>query len=247
MKNFLFIAAALLSIATTTLSAQDKAKPVHLFILSGQSNMAGLKPEIGFLPEAKKLLPEGEVVHMKVARGGQPIRLWVKEWNEIVAKHDIKVTVDKTPYYDQILAQFKTLQGKFPQGFASISFSWMQGERDAKEKLSAAYKEAMKTLIANLRRDLKAPKMNVVIGRLSDYGDGKAPEWEAVRDILVAVATEDKHGAWVDTDDLNNKVKKEKPHNDLHYTKEGYKLFGERLAQQSVKLINGEKPSATGK
>ena len=123
----------------------------------------------------------------------------------------------------------------------------MQGERDAKEKLSAAYKEAMKTLIANLRRDLKAPKMNVVIGRLSDYGDGKAPEWEAVRDILVAVATEDKHGAWVDTDDLNNKVKKEKPHNDLHYTKEGYKLFGERLAQQSVKLINGEKPSATGK
>ncbi len=245
--NKLFLFALTLFSASSIAFSQDQSKPVHLFILSGQSNMAGLKPEVGFLPELKKLLPDAEIVHMKVAKGGQPIRLWVKEWNDIAGKNEIKVKSEKTPYYDQILEQFKALKEKHPKGFSSISFSWMQGERDAKEMLSAAYEESLKTLISNLRRDLEAPEMNVVIGRLSDFGDGRNPEWEKVREILVKVASDDPHGAWVDTDDLNNKVKNEKPVNDLHYTKEGYELFGQRLAQQSVKLLKGEKPSETGK
>jgi hypothetical protein len=37
-------------------------KPVHVFILSGQSNMAGMDPKLGFEPEAKKLFPDAEVV-----------------------------------------------------------------------------------------------------------------------------------------------------------------------------------------
>ena len=55
----------------------------HLFILSGQSNMAGLKPESAFLPELKKLLPEADIQHVKFAKGGQPIRKWVANWDEI--------------------------------------------------------------------------------------------------------------------------------------------------------------------
>ena len=34
----------------------ETEKPVHLFVLSGQSNMAGMDPETGFMTEAKKLL-----------------------------------------------------------------------------------------------------------------------------------------------------------------------------------------------
>ena len=49
-------------------------KPVHIFILSGQSNMAGMNPTLGFEPEAKEQFPDAEVVYFKVARGGQPIR-----------------------------------------------------------------------------------------------------------------------------------------------------------------------------
>jgi hypothetical protein len=61
------------------------------------------------------------------------------------------------------------------------------------------------------------------------------------------VATDDKHGAWVDTDDLNNKVRKGRLVNTVHYTKEGYELLGQRFARQSVKLIKGEKPNPDGK
>ena len=45
----------------------------------------------------------------------------------------------------------------------------MQGERDANGGADAAYKDALKLLIAKLRRDLKRPDMNIVIGRIGDY------------------------------------------------------------------------------
>lgn len=204
--------------------------------------MAGLKPERAFLPELKKLLPDDEILHVKFAKGGQPIRKWVKNWDEIAAKSKLPARKDPGEFYDQTLKMAKGATGETK--LDSITFFWMQGERDAKENLSAAYEESMKTLIANLRKDLGAPEMNFVIGRLSDFST--VEHWEAVRKAQVKVATDDPRGSWVDTDDTNNKEKNGKPHNDLHYTKDGYDLFGQRLARQAVLLIKGSKPAENG-
>jgi hypothetical protein len=227
-------------------------KPVHVFILSGQSNMAGMNPQLGFEPEAKKLFPDAEVVYFKVARGGQPIRLWVSEWNEIAGKHSLDTTIkaadggDGSKYYRPILAEYKKLIDRHPQP-ASVTFCWMQGERDAKEKLSAAYTDAMKQLIANLRRDLNQPNMNFVIGRLSDFGPSQQGHWQKVREAQVAVAEADPRGAWVDCDDLNDKGTGDAKRNDLHYTKEGYELLGRRYARQAEALIAGTDPAQDGR
>ncbi|MDG2399302.1 MAG: sialate O-acetylesterase [Akkermansiaceae bacterium] len=218
------------------------AGEVHLFILSGQSNMAGLKPEKAFLPELKKLLSNDDIQHVKFAKGGQPIRKWVKTFDEISAKNKLPAKNDPGAFYDQTLkAARASILAKKPK---TITFLWMQGERDAKEKLSAAYEESMNTLIANLRKDLDTPNMNFVIGRLSDFST--SDHWEAVRAAQVKVAKDDPRGSWVDTDDTNNKEKQGNPHNDLHYTKEGYDLFGRRLARQAVLLIKGEEPDPKG-
>lgn len=215
----------------------------HLFILSGQSNMAGLKPEAAFLPELKKLLPEADIQHVKFAKGGQPIRKWLPSWDKIAAKSGLEPRNDPGAFYAQVL---KLAKANIEKGEPkTITFFWMQGERDGKEKLSAAYEESMKTLIANLRKDLEAPKMAFVIGRLSDFST--AEHWEGVRKAQVKVATSDPLGAWVDTDDTNNKEKKGKMVDDLHYTKDGYDLFGRRLARQAVLMINGKKPDAKGR
>ena len=45
--------ALILLLSASTSFADDK--PVHVFIFSGQSNMAGMDPKTGFVPEAKKL------------------------------------------------------------------------------------------------------------------------------------------------------------------------------------------------
>lgn len=215
----------------------------HLFILSGQSNMAGLKPERAFLPELARLLPEAEIQHVKFAKGGQPIRKWVKTWDEIAARHDLKPLNDPGAFYEEVLKQARAVIAKGKPD--SITFLWMQGERDAKTNLAAAYRESMETLVGNLRKDLDAPGMHFVIGRLSDFST--SGQWETVRAAQVAVAEADPRGAWVDTDDTNNKEKDGRKWDDLHYTEDGYDLFGRRLARQAVRLINGEKPDPKGR
>lgn len=226
--------------------AQAEDKPVHVFILSGQSNMAGMDPKLGFVPEAEKLFPNAEVAYCKISRGGQPIRLWVSEWNEIAKKHNLPTKSPGTKYYEPILAEYKKILAEYPKP-ASVTFCWMQGERDAREKLSAAYEEALQQLIANLRRDLNQPNMNFVIGRLSDFGKADDTNWQNVRKAQVKIAEDDKRGAWVDCDDLNNKEKNGVKRDDLHYTKEGYELLGRRYARQAKALIDGKQPARDGR
>ena len=246
-----FTLAALL---ITPLSAQTAAeKPVHLFILSGQSNMAGMDPKLGFEPEAAALFPDASVAYIKVAAGGQPIRYWVSEWDDIAKKHGIEPAKaragDKnkgTIYYQQILEQFAELLKKHPHP-ASVTFCWMQGERDAKQNLQAAYGDALKQLISNLRCDLKQPEMKFVIGRLSDCTQASNAPWEAVRQAQVSLSKGDPLGAWVDCDDLNNKERNGVAFDDLHYTKEGYELLGRRYARQAKALIEGRKPAENGR
>jgi len=228
-------------------------KPAHLFILSGQSNMAGMNPKLGFDPEAAKLFPDADVAYIKVAVGGMPIRYWVTEWNDIATKHGIDVekarAKDKnkgTTYYQIILTQFAELVKKHPNP-ASVTFCWMQGENDAKTGLDAAYADALKQLIANLRRDLKQPGMNFVIGRLSDFGKADNKPWQTIRQAQVDLAKADPRGSWVDCDDLNNKERNGAARDDLHYTPEGYKLLGERYVRQAKVLIEGRKPAENGR
>jgi len=103
----------------------------------------------------------------------------------------------------------------------------------------------MKTLIANLRKDLETPEMNFVIGRLCDHLSTE--QWNGVRVAQVKVAEDDARGSWVDTDDINDKERNGKKWNDLHYTKDGYDLFGRRLARQAVRLTEGKKPDPKGR
>lgn len=244
---------SLVAFLTFTGIAQAQNEPVHIIILSGQSNMARMNPKLGLEPEAKKLFPNAKVVYFKIAQGGRPIRLWVAEWDKIATKAGIDVKSKRrrdrtkgTVYYAPILKQYEALLKKYPKP-ASVTFCWMQGERDAREKLDAAYAASLKQLIANLRRDLKQPKMNFVIGRISDVGKPSNKPWQAVREAQVKVATEDKRGAWVDCDDLNDKVKNGKKRNDLHYTQEGYELLGRRFVRQAKALIEGKEPAKNGR
>ena len=228
-------------------------KPVHLFILSGQSNMQGMDPETGFLPEAKKLFDGEQVVYIKVAKGGQPICRWLEEWDDIAKENGLteknreRLWKDKgVTLYQPILDQYKEMLKKHPKP-ASVTFCWMQGERDANGGGQPAYKDALKALITKLRRDLERPDMNVVIGRLSDAGE-KKESWKAMRKIQMEIAGEDPSGAWVDCDDLNNKTKDGKTQNAVHYNRpDGYITLGRRFARQGYALIKGKKPAEDGR
>ncbi|MGB0585950.1 MAG: sulfatase-like hydrolase/transferase [Limisphaerales bacterium] len=240
-------------LTASVVTAADK--PVHLFILSGQSNMARMNPNAGFMPEAKKLFKDEEVVYIKVSKGSQPICRWLEEWQEIAKengldeKHIQRIHKGwKVALYQPILDKYKEMLKKHPR-LTSVTFCWMQGESDAQARAEAAYKDALKLLITKLRRDLGRPDMNIVIGRISDYGiDNPESGCVAIRKIQREIVSEDASSAWVDVDDLNNIEVDGKMKNDVHYKRpEGYVVLGERFARQGYALIKGKKTAKNGR
>lgn len=218
---------------TSVLVSADEGK--HLFILSGQSNMAGLKPEESFTPTVEAKYGKEGVIVVKMAQGGQPIRRWDKSW-EATGKQN------KKQIGDLYAALMKAVDAQIKdEKIATLTYLWMQGERDARESNGELYEASFKRMLDQLKSDLGVEELNFVIGRLSDFDmkNGRYPHWTKIRDVQVAIAEGDERGAWVDTDDLNdgkNRSGKEIS-NDLHYSADGYVTFGKRLAEKAIALI----------
>ncbi|WP_093672257.1 hypothetical protein [Tenacibaculum sp. MAR_2009_124] len=78
MITIYIISSFLLVLIISFFSSKKEGK--HLFILSGQSNMQLLKPKESFIPEIKKKFGAKNIITVKYAKGGQPIRRWYKDW-----------------------------------------------------------------------------------------------------------------------------------------------------------------------
>jgi hypothetical protein len=204
---------------------------LRLFILSGQSNMGKLDPDATFLPALRQAFPEDELVVVKSALGGQPIRRWYKAWKPVAPMSESWNERENGDLYDVLMTKVRnSLGSRRPD---SICFVWMQGERDAKTGHGAVYERSLAGLLGQLRADLGREDVYVVIGRISGHGLGAYADWELVRAAQVRVAQSDPLAAWVDTDDLDG------PEHELHYTEQGYRELGRRFAQKAIALIRG--------
>lgn len=211
----------------------------HLFILSGQSNMVGLKPEESFTPIIEKKYSKENILIVKDAKGGQPIRRWYNKWK-----------FDNNNLNDSIGNLYNSLINKVRKAIINkkiktVTFIWMQGERDAREELADYYEKSLIGLYNQLTNDLNYKKINFLIGRISDFDllNKKYKHWTRIRDIQVKVAESNIRFDWIDTDDLNDGVNKKgiKINNDLHYSVSGYKILGQRFAEKAIKMINSFK------
>lgn len=120
----LSIAAGLFVFSVVPLQAESAGK-TRLFVLSGQSNMKHVDPEVSFTPSLKKAFPNDEILVVKVAHSGEPIRRWYRDWKPEsgeVAKGTLVGDI-----YDKLIKQVEeTLRGRpAPE---SVTFVWMQGK-----------------------------------------------------------------------------------------------------------------------
>ena len=229
----------LLCFSLLLVAVAHSSEGVHLFILSGQSNMAGHRPEEAFVPAVEKRFGKENVVVVQDAHGGQPIQRWYRGWKSPEGDAPAK-TAD---LYDRLMSKVKpAIKDK---ELISVTFLWMQGEKDARMEWGSVYKTALLGLHRQVSDDLGAENVNLVIGRLSDFDmDNRVyPDWTRIREIQVEIAESSPRFAWVDTDDLNDgKNRKGKEiSNDLHYSAEGYKTFGKRLAAKAITLIEANR------
>lgn len=196
----------------------------HLFILSGQSNMARMDEKQTFIPILEQVLGKKQVIVIKDAHGGQPISQWFTPfslYDSLMQKIDEKnLTIEK---------------------MKTITFIWMQGERDAREQLGEIYEERLWALYQKLSDDLKVSKLHFIIGRINDFDldNDLYPHWTMIREIQEKVAQARPHFEWVNTDDLNDGYNQSgiPIENDLHLTPDGYDTLGERFAAKALKLI----------
>lgn len=198
--------------------------------------MVGLNPDESFIPDVENEFGPTEVIVVKDALSGQPIRRWFKAW-----KDSNGAAPESTgDLYDRLMARVDSAVAGV--SLQSISFLWMQGERDAREQHGEVYTASLYGLLDQVGTDLGRTDINFVIGRLSDYdlNDERYPHWTMIRSIQVEVADSYSRGAWVDTDDLNDGMNRagNEIHNDLHYSADGYLILGQRFAQKAIDLIN---------
>lgn len=219
------------------LSCTSKPEGKQLFILSGQSNMAGLKLEESFTPAINAKFGDENVIIVKNAVGGQPIRRWYKDWKPVKGDEPIA----KPDLYDTLMTKvFSAIDNK---KIASVTFIWMQGERDAREKHGEVYEESLIGIYKQLSNDLERKDINFIVGRLSDFDmqNKKYAHWTMIRDIQVKVAESSPRFDWINTDDLNDGLNRrgKEIKNDLHMSSEGYIIMGKRFAEKSIALIEG--------
>ena len=234
MKSFLTI---IISVITGFGLLKAEVSGKHLFILSGQSNMARFKPALWFTPGISKELGADNVIVIFHAQGGQPISKWYKEWKSSKGETD----PDAGKIYDAMMEVTQTkIDGEKIQ---TVTFIWMQGEADSKAKNSDVYLASLNGLKKQLEEDLQRTDINFIIGRLSDSGffrrrDKKRVEnlhWEEIRKAQQSFADASQRAVWIDTDDLNGEK------NELHLIKpDGYSMLGERYVDAALKLLDGK-------
>jgi len=196
----------------------------HLFLLSGQSNMVRLDPNVSFIPIIKNEFTNDKIIVIKEAENAQPILRWYKKW-----KPEGEGTAKASPeLYSSLIKKARHALKIWPP--TTSTFIWMQGESDAHPYYYKVYGKSLQGLVDQFRDDLFVKDMNVLIGRISNARCGTV-EWDVIRQEQKEIAEQHSNWDWVNTDDIP------RIQGDVHYNQEGYRLLGERFAEKAISLI----------
>ena len=197
--------------------------------------MVRMNPKLSFIPVLEAELGKENIIVVKDALGSQPISRWYKNWKQ----PNVNLPENRGDLYDVLLHKVKDSIKN--EQLASVTFIWMQGERDARMEFASVYEESLLGVYQQLSTDLNRNDINFIIGRLSDFDmeNKKWPHWTKIRHIQEKVGSLNPNFTWINTDDLNTGLDNngKEVTNDLHLTAEGYKILGLRFAEKSLELI----------
>jgi hypothetical protein len=166
---------------------------------------------------------------------------------------------DVGPYYTKMLEDIQTslanLKTEFPgyngQGYELAGFVWYQGWNDGVDPKKAIpeYEQNLVNLIKDIRKDLKAPNLPVVVGELTGPWVDAPAAWATLRKAQAAGTTRPEFKGnvlFVETHDFV-RLPKESPnpghgHHEFGNA-ETYFLVGDALGKGMVKLLG---PQAKG-
>ena len=233
----------------------------HLFLLAGQSNMAGrgevtpqdrvAHPRVLMLDQKSQWVPAVDPLHFdKPAAVGVGLgRTFAMQ----VAESDPEITIGLVPcavggspiaswqpggHHAQTDSHpyddaMRRMRAALRHGVLK-GILWHQGESDAKPELAPRYAEKLRRLIGQLRTDLSAPDVPFMIGQMGKFS---SRPWDAARfqvDIAHRDLTADvPHTVFVTSEGLDDKG------DGSHFDSPSYRELGRRFADAYLAMTNG--------
>jgi Carbohydrate esterase, sialic acid-specific acetylesterase len=210
-------------------------------------------PEIGF-GHVLGTFHDEQVLVIKTAMGNRSLAFDFRppssgrnapdnEFESAEYKLTIQGVRDTLAKIDQVVPGYKS------QGYEIAGFAWWQGHKDSfSEKDIAEYEKNLVNLINDLRKDLNAPKMPVVIAGVGFWGHRMPEKFRGIMAAQLAVGDPAKHPefagsvASVDTRDYWREVDESPKGEDYHYNRnaETYLRVGDALGRAMVGLLGGK-------
>jgi len=259
----LVLALALLVPAMPLLRAEEKVslpakKDLHLFLLAGQSNMAGRgkvddegrtpNPRILSLNKAGAWQPAVDPLHWDKGSAGAGIG---KPFAEILAAKDPGVSIGLIPAacggspiaawvpgaafkatnshpYDDAISRAKRAM----QDGTLKGILWHQGESNSSGKSAGNYAQLLEEMITRFRTDLDAPELPFIIGQLGRFpAKPWGPGQEGVDAAHQAVAKKMKNVRFVSAEGLESRA------DNLHFSTAALRTFAKGYADAYLNIV----------
>ncbi|RFS13650.1 sialate O-acetylesterase [Emticicia sp. C21] len=237
-------------------NASVAQKQTWVFIMAGQSNMAGRG-----IVEAQDTITNERILTInkdnQVIKAKEPIHFYepnlkgldcglsftqtlLKEVDKSVTILIIPTAVggsssrqwmgDSVHRNVQLLTNFRQ-KIEFAKSKGVIKgILWHQGESDANAKAIPLYKDNLKKLFGIFREYVGNNKLPIMIGELGSYA--KTPtEWNAINEIIRQYVDADPNTYLISTNDLKHKG------DFVHFNSEGQRLMGQRMAEAYLKSM----------
>jgi hypothetical protein len=240
-------------------SVQRADTSLQIFLLAGQSNMAGrgtveaqdsvVDPRVLKLGEAMKWVPAVDPLHWD-----KPALVGVgpgRAFGLVLAARDpnariglVPAAVGGSPISSWVPGTRDPATGAYPYDDALArmriamrdgkvrAILWHQGESDATPELSPVYEAKLLALIARFRSDLGEPELPFIIGQLGQF-DGRpwTADVQRVDAAHRAIAASLKNVAYVSSDGLRDKGDL------LHFDAASARTLGQRYAAAYLAIL----------
>jgi hypothetical protein len=226
--------------------AEPTPDKLRLFLLMGQSNMAGrgklgvedvtTNPRIFMLKKDLTWALAKEPMHFDNYRAAVGIG---SEFARVVLKANPKAKIGLIPCAvgGSTLASWKPGGANYSEAVARTKVAlrngklacilWHQGEADCTPEKIAAYPAEFAAMIAQLRKDLDAPDVPVIIGEIGHFSE----EAKAFNRIVPKTAAGVPRCDFVTAEDLNHRAE-----DNLHFDTPSLHLYGARYAESYLKM-----------
>lgn len=229
----------------------------HLFLLAGQSNMAGRGkvtdadrqpiPRVLMLTKSGEWQPAVAPLHFDKSAAGVGIgRAFARQ----IAEADPNITIGLIPCaaggspisswqpggyhdqtknhpYDDALRRTKRAM----QDGVLKAVLWHQGESDSKPELAEVYEQKLHELIGRFRHEFSDADLPFIVGQMGQF---EVNPWDDARRMVDKVhrdlPTKVKRTAFVSSDGLTNR-------DQWHFDAESYRRLGQRYAVAAIQML----------